>query len=127
MISFHFYALEGPSIFCHFCQAYYFKCFLFPFSFVEKSLFKEFCGETRPRPPSAGQPLLDCQKQKTSQSPLSLSILFYLITESTKARKVSGYGYILRSKCFPLTRFLNLFACKLQLLKLIINGKPQFI
>ena len=36
MISFHFYALEGPSIFCHFCQAYYFKCFLFPFSFVEK-------------------------------------------------------------------------------------------
>ena len=37
-------------IFCPFCQAYYFKRFLFPFSFVEKGEEK-FCR------PSAGQPL----------------------------------------------------------------------
>ena len=132
------------NLFCHLRQAYYFK----RFSFLSVLWRKEkFCR------PSAGQPLhvgalkpnhhhyscwfnswpscyrrvICCKKQKTSQSLLSLSLLFYLITESSKSMKVSGYGYLLHSKCFPPTRFLNLFACRLQLFKLNINVKPQFI
>ena len=131
------------NLFCHLRQAYYFK----RFSFLSVLWRKEkFCR------PSAGQPLhvgtlkpnhhhyscwfnswpscyrrvICCKKQKTSQSLLSLSLLFYLITESSKARKVLLMGtYYVVNVFFH--QVFKLICLQTTALKLIINVKPQFI